>query len=69
MHVFRVLLSAPNVQKKQKRYTRAQLQSLVQASDTELDAGLKERNVIQVDGTLPAFSPNQPGLLLCILRN
>lgn len=34
-----------------KRYTRAQMQSVVQASDAELDAGFRERNVIEVDGT------------------
>lgn len=37
-------------EKKRRRYTRAQLQSLIQASDQELDEGLKARNVIQVDG-------------------
>lgn len=34
-----------------KQYTRAQLASIVQSSDAELDAGLRERNVITIDGT------------------
>ena len=33
-----------------KRWTRAQLQSVVQASEEELDRGLRERNVIEQDG-------------------
>ncbi|KAJ9104618.1 hypothetical protein QFC21_002116 [Naganishia friedmannii] len=46
----------PQKKKKPKRYTRAQLQSLIQASDAELDAGLKERNVIEVDDLDKDFS-------------
>lgn len=33
-----------------KRWTRAQLESVVQASPTELEKGLRDRNVIEVDG-------------------
>jgi sister chromatid cohesion protein DCC1 len=44
--------------KKVKRYTREQMQSIVQASDGELDAGLRERNVIVVDGTFPPLPTN-----------
>ncbi|WVO24971.1 uncharacterized protein IAS62_006354 [Cryptococcus decagattii] len=36
--------------RKVKRWTKEQLRSVVQASDAELEQGLKERNVIEVDG-------------------
>lgn len=36
--------------RKLKRWTKEQLRSVVQASDAELEQGLKERNVIEVDG-------------------
>lgn len=35
-----------------KRWTRAQLESVVQASEEELERGLRERNVIERDGEL-----------------
>ncbi|KAJ9107957.1 hypothetical protein QFC20_003642 [Naganishia adeliensis] len=38
--------------KGRKRYTRAQLQSVIQSSDAELDAGFRARNVIEVNGHL-----------------
>ncbi|ADV25745.1 sister chromatid cohesion protein DCC1 [Cryptococcus gattii E566] len=44
--------------RKVKRWTKEQLRSVVQASDAELEQGLKERNVIEVDGRmllLPSF--------------
>ncbi|KAJ9098966.1 hypothetical protein QFC19_006190 [Naganishia cerealis] len=55
-----------NIQKQIKRYTRAQLQSLIQASDRELDAGLKQRNVIEIDGTFPPLPDPQlrPSILI-----
>ena len=44
-----------------KRYTRSQLCSVVQASDQELDEGLRENNVVEIDGeyryaTIPQFA-------------
>lgn len=36
--------------RKVKRWTKEQLRSVVQASEAELEQGLKERNVIEVDG-------------------
>lgn len=36
--------------RKVKRWTKEQLRSVVQASDAELEQGLKERNVIEVEG-------------------
>lgn len=36
-----------------KRWTRNQLESVIQASSQELERGLKERNVIEVDGASP----------------
>ena len=47
--------------KKVKRWTRAQLESVIQASDAELEEGLRERNVVEVDGErpLPLF-PSEP---------
>lgn len=44
-----------------KRYTREQLESVIQASTAELDKGLKERNIVEVDGKLP-LSQSWPGL-------
>jgi len=41
-----------------KRWTKAQLASVVQASQDELDRGLNERNVIEVDGELHDFCPS-----------
>ncbi|KIR32228.1 sister chromatid cohesion protein DCC1 [Cryptococcus deuterogattii MMRL2647] len=38
--------------RKVKRWTKEQLRSVVQASDAELEQGLKERNVIEVDGRM-----------------
>ena len=35
---------------KARRWTKAQLESVVQASQVELDAGLRERNVVQFNG-------------------
>jgi sister chromatid cohesion protein DCC1 len=37
--------------KRGRKWTKAQLESVVQASPAELDRGLRERNVIEVDGT------------------
>ena len=36
--------------KEARRWTRAQLESVVQGSEEELGRGLKERNVIELDG-------------------
>jgi hypothetical protein len=34
-----------------RKWTRAQLESVVQASEGELERGLRERNVVEIDGT------------------
>lgn len=36
--------------KEVKMYSKKQLESVIQASDLELEMGLKERNVIEIDG-------------------
>ena len=46
--------------KRVKRWTREQLGSVIQASEQELGLGLRERNVIQVDGALP-HDPDEVG--------
>ena len=33
-----------------RRWTRRQMESVIQASEAELERGLKERNVVEVDG-------------------
>ena len=38
---------------KARRWTRAQLESVVQGSEAELEVGLRERNVVEVDGMCP----------------
>lgn len=44
-----------------RRWTRPQLESVVQASEAELDRGLKERNVVEVDGELPCHRIQRQG--------
>ena len=39
-----------------RKWTRAQLESVVQASEGELERGLRERNVVEIDGTFPVYS-------------
>ncbi|KAL1413152.1 Ctf8p and Ctf18p associating protein [Vanrija albida] len=50
-----------------KRYTRAQLESIVQASDAELAAALKEANVVEVDGHMLLLPPAHLAPLLTAL--
>ncbi|WVQ73401.1 hypothetical protein IAR50_002973 [Cryptococcus sp. DSM 104548] len=51
-----------------KRWTKEQLKSVVQASDKELEEGLKERNVVEVDGKLLLLpAANLKELLLLLL--
>ncbi|TXT16010.1 hypothetical protein VHUM_00513 [Vanrija humicola] len=50
-----------------KRYTRAQLESIVQASDGELAVALKEHNVLEVDGHMLLLPPVHLAPLLGIL--
>jgi len=44
-----------------RKWTRAQLESVVQASEGELERGLRERNVIEIDG----MSECPPSRLAC----
>ncbi|WOO76835.1 putative sister chromatid cohesion protein DCC1 [Vanrija pseudolonga] len=50
-----------------KRYTRAQLESIVQASDAELATALREQNVVEVDGHMLLLPPAHLAPLLSIL--
>jgi len=38
-----------------RKWTRAQLESVVQASEGELERGLRERNVVEIDGMSPLY--------------
>ncbi|CED83671.1 Uncharacterized conserved protein [Phaffia rhodozyma] len=53
--------------RKRTRYTLAHLRSIIQASDAELDQGLKDRNVIELDGKLLPLPPTRLCHLLCLL--
>jgi hypothetical protein len=39
-----------------RKWTKAQLESVVQASEGELERGLRERNVVEIDGMPPFYS-------------
>ncbi|WVQ85058.1 hypothetical protein IAT38_007222 [Cryptococcus sp. DSM 104549] len=52
---------------KDKKWTREQLRSVVQASEAELEKGLRERNVVEVDGRMLLLPPPQLKELLTIL--
>ncbi|RXK40036.1 hypothetical protein M231_02676 [Tremella mesenterica] len=58
---------ADDVKLRKKKYTRQQLLSVIQASEVELDKGLKERNVVAVDGTLLLLPPDKLHSILTIL--
>ncbi|EIW67674.1 hypothetical protein TREMEDRAFT_33206 [Tremella mesenterica DSM 1558] len=58
---------ADDVKLRRKKYTRQQLLSVIQASEVELDKGLKERNVVAVDGTLLLLPPDKLHPILTIL--
>ncbi|WWD18653.1 hypothetical protein CI109_103106 [Kwoniella shandongensis] len=53
--------------KKEKRWTRAMLGSVIQASEGELERGLKERCVVEVDGRMLLLPPAPLKDLLTIL--
>lgn len=50
--------------KRDKRYTREQLCSIVQASDEEMAVALRDNNVVEVDGHMLLLPPVQLGELL-----
>jgi hypothetical protein len=50
-----------------KRYTLAQLQSIIQASDAELVAAVREANAIEVDGHMLLLPPEPLRELLSLL--
>ncbi|KAL7423046.1 Ctf8p and Ctf18p associating protein [Cryptotrichosporon argae] len=50
-----------------KRYTRQMLESVIQASEKELSAGLRERNVVEVDGHMLLLPSIQLQPLLTII--
>ncbi|WWC62793.1 uncharacterized protein I303_105390 [Kwoniella dejecticola CBS 10117] len=54
-------------EKKVKRWTRDQLNSVIQASDEELERGLRDRNVIEVDGKMLLLPPKELKELLSII--
>ncbi|WVN90556.1 uncharacterized protein L203_105795 [Cryptococcus depauperatus CBS 7841] len=53
--------------KHMKRWTKEQLQSVIQASDEELEEGLRERNVVEVDGKMLLLPPAELKELLTIV--
>lgn len=53
--------------KRCKRYTRAQLESIIQACDAELEQGLKAHNVVEVDGHMMLLPPEKLGPLLSLV--
>lgn len=53
--------------KRSKRYTRAQLESIIQACDAELEQGLRAHNVVEVDGHMLLLPPERLGPLLSLV--
>lgn len=53
--------------KRCKRYTRAQLESIIQACDEELERGLRSHNVVEVDGHMMILPPEKLGPLLSLV--
>lgn len=39
-----------------RKWTRAQLESVIQASEVELEVGLRDRNVVELEGEIESFS-------------
>ncbi|WWC70958.1 uncharacterized protein I206_104910 [Kwoniella pini CBS 10737] len=54
-------------EEKVKKWTRDQLNSVIQASDEELEIGLKERNVIEFQGKMLLLPPKELKELLSII--
>ncbi|WVQ65574.1 uncharacterized protein L199_003752 [Kwoniella botswanensis] len=54
-------------EKKVKKWTRDQLSSVIQCSEEELEKGLKERNVIEVNGKMLLLPPKELKELLSIV--
>lgn len=50
-----------------KRYTLSQLQSIIQASDSELAAALREVNAVEVDGDMMLFPPVELAELISVI--
>lgn len=50
-----------------KRYTRAQISSIIQASEEELDCALRANNIVEVDGHMLLLRPAQLGGLLMLV--
>lgn len=53
--------------KRAKRYTRAQLESIIQASEDELSAAIKENNIVEVDGDMLLLPEAELGGLLALV--
>lgn len=53
--------------KRAKRYTRAQLESIIQASEDELSAAIKENNIVEVDGDMLLLPEAELGALLALV--
>lgn len=53
--------------KRTKRYTRAQLESIIQACDAELELGLKAHNVVEVDGYMMLLPPEKLSPLISLI--
>lgn len=58
---------ASRKRKRAKRYTRAQLESIVQASPDELDVALRKHNVVEVAGDMLLLPPAELGALLVLV--
>lgn len=50
-----------------KRYTRAQISSIVQASEDELERALRANNIVEVDGYMLLLRPAELGSLLALV--
>ncbi|GMK57313.1 hypothetical protein CspeluHIS016_0401470 [Cutaneotrichosporon spelunceum] len=53
--------------KRMKRYTRAQLSSVVQASEAELERALRDANIVEVQGYMLLLRPPELSSLLSLL--
>lgn len=53
--------------KRVKRYTRPQLESIIQACDAELELGLRTHNVVEVDGHMLLLPPEKLCPLLSLV--
>ncbi|KAG8864458.1 hypothetical protein FRB96_004961 [Tulasnella sp. 330] len=55
--------------KKRQRFTYDQVRGLIQASDAELDRGLREKHILSVDGNLQAIPTHQLTQFLTYILN